>query len=113
MTVVTRESRCVGRTLGGEEDTEVDLASYAFQIWKNAIDRDPSLERRIEALPTVVYSTRPHIPTPQQPEGALVYMRTAQGQDALAWVNHEGRSVTEAQFAILKAAECPPDTPAL
>ena len=38
-------------------------------------------------------------------------MRTAEGNDALAWVNTEGKSVTESQFAILKAAECAPETP--
>ena len=42
-----------------------------------------------------------------------MYVRTAQGNDALAWVNKEGKSITESQFAILKAAECTPDTPAL
>ena len=31
--------------LDGDADTEVDLASYAFQIWKNAIDRDPACRR--------------------------------------------------------------------
>jgi superfamily II DNA or RNA helicase len=99
--------------LDGDDDTEVDLASYAYQIWKNAIDRDPSLEQKIAALPNVVYSTRHHEPTPEQPEGALVYLRTAEGNDALAWVNTEGKSVTESQFTILKAAECAPDAPAL
>lgn len=99
--------------LDGEEDNEVDLASFAYQIWKNAIQSDPALERRIESLPPVVYSTRPHVPTPQQPEGALVFMRNSEGQDALAWVNTEGQSVTEAQFTILKAAECTPETRAL
>ena len=43
----------------------------------------------------------------------LVYMRTADGNDALAWIDKEGRSVTESQFAILKTAECSPDTPAI
>ena len=47
------------------------------------------------------------------PEGALAYMRTAQGTDALAWVDNHGRSITESQFTILKAAECVPDTPAV
>ena len=28
-----------------ESDTEVDLASYAYQIWKNAIDSDPKLQK--------------------------------------------------------------------
>ena len=99
--------------LDGDEDTEVDLASYAYQIWKNAIDRDPELEKIIPAMPNVVYSTRPHKPTADHPEGALVYLRTAEGNDALAWIDKEGRSVTESQFTILKAAECAPDTPAL
>ena len=99
--------------LDGDEDTEVDLASFAYQIWKNAIDRDPSLEKAITALPNVVYSTRRHKPSSDQPDGALVYLRTAEGSDALAWVNTDGKSVTESQFTILKAAECAPDTPAI
>ncbi len=44
--------------LDGDEDAEVDLASYAYQIWKNAIDRDPELEKIIPAMPNVVYSTK-------------------------------------------------------
>ncbi len=99
--------------LDGEEDTEVDLASYAYQIWKNAIDEDPELEKIIPAMPNVVYSTKTHQPTPDRPEGALLYLRTAEGSDALAWIDKEGNSVTESQFAILKAAECAPDNPAL
>jgi hypothetical protein len=99
--------------LDGDEDAEVDLASYAYQIWKNAIDRNPELEKIIPAMPNVVYSTKPHKPTTDQPEGAMVYLRTAEGNDALAWIDKEGCSVTESQFALLKAAECAPDTPAL
>lgn len=99
--------------LDGDDDTEVDLASYAYQIWKNAVDRDPTLEKIIPAMPNVVYSTKPHQPAADKPEGALVYLRTAEGNDALAWIDTQGNSVTESQFAILKAAECPPDTPSL
>jgi superfamily II DNA/RNA helicase len=40
--------------LDGDADTEVDLGSYAFQIWKNAIDRDPSLQKVIPGMPNVV-----------------------------------------------------------
>jgi superfamily II DNA or RNA helicase len=99
--------------LDGEEDTEVDLASYAYQIWKNAIDRNPELEKIIPSLPNVVYSTKPHQPASDRPEGVLVFLRTAEGNDALAWIDTNGRSVTESQFAILKAAECTLDTPTL
>ena len=42
-----------------------------------------------------------------------MYVRTAEGNDALAWVDRKGTSITESQFAILKAAACVPETPAL
>jgi len=132
--------------LDGDADTEVDLSSYAYQIWKNATDADPRLLKTIPALPSVVFSTRSTAPasaptydpgpqpllplevTPVQhamsltnvpalppigPEGVLVYLRTAQDNDALAWIGRDGKSVTESQFTILKAAECIPSTPAL
>lgn len=97
----------------GDADGEVDLASYAYQIWKNAIDADPSLERTIESLPPVVYSTRHHQVNNNEPEGVLVYVRTCEGNDALAYVDKNGESVTESQYTILRIAECPPDEPAL
>ena len=97
--------------LDGEEDNDVDLSSYAYQIWKNAVDADPKLEKIIPDLPPVVYSSRSWNSTPEQPEGVLVYLKTADGNDALAWINKDGKSVTESQYAILRAAECQPDTP--
>ena len=99
--------------LDGDDEGEVDLASYAYQIWKNAVAADPSLQRVIPALPAVAYSARAHIAAPNAPAGALVYMRTGEGNDALVWVDRNGGSVTESQFAILQAAACAPDTPAL
>jgi len=98
--------------LDGEEDTEIDLGSYAFQIWKNAIERDPALERTIIDMPDVVFSTKDHVPTIERPEGALVYVQMGDDTDALAWVDKDGRGITESQLQILKAAECPPETPA-
>ena len=99
--------------LDDELDNDVDLASYAYQIWKNAITQDPQLEGIVSQLPSVVYSTQPHSSTETEPEGALVYVRTGEGNDALAWVDRDGESVTESQFAILRAAACEPDTSAL
>ncbi|NQT47403.1 MAG: NgoFVII family restriction endonuclease [Chloroflexi bacterium] len=99
--------------LDGDVDTEVDLASYAFQIWKNAIEADPSLQKAVTELPDVVYSTKTHTPSEDEPEGVLVYMRTAEDNDALAWIDRDGNSITESQLAVLRAAECSPDTPAL
>ncbi len=99
--------------LDGDEDTEVDLSSYAYQIWKNAIDADPGLADIIESMPSVIYATKPHTPTDQDPEGVLAYIRTGQGNDFLAWMDRAGKSVSESQYRILLAAECTADTPAL
>lgn len=99
--------------LDGDDDSEVDLASYAYQIWKNAVDRDPSLQKTIPDLPDVAYSTRACAAEAEKPEGVLVYVRTADDNDALAWMDKTGKGVTQSQFVILKAAECRPDTPGL
>ncbi len=98
--------------LDGEPDGEVDLASHAYQIWKNAINADPRLEKAVKDLPDVVFSSRRHTPIAQRPEGVLVFTRTADGNDALAYVDRGGESITESQLAILAAAECRADTPA-
>jgi len=97
--------------LDGEEDNDVDLSSYAYQIWKNAVDADPKLEKIIPDLPPVVYSSRSWSPTPEKPDGVLVYLKTVDGNDALSWMSKDGKSVTESQYAILRAAECQPGTP--
>jgi SNF2 family DNA or RNA helicase len=100
--------------LDGDEDSEVDLSSYAYQIWKNAITADPSLRRKIEDLPAMVFSTKENLnASPLTPNGVLVYARTGEGNDALAWIDHDGNTVSESQFEILRAAECLPDTPAI
>jgi len=99
--------------LDGEEDAEVDLTSEAFQIWKNATDNNPNLKKTIESMPNVVYSTRNHTPEPLQPEGVLLYMKTAEGNDSLIWVDRAGNSVTQSQLAILKNAACDEATPAI
>ena len=96
----------------GDPDGEVDLASHAYQIWKNAISANPRLERAVTNLPDVVFSSRHHAPIAQRPEGVLAFVRTPDGNDALAYVDRDGKSITESQLEILSAAECRPDTPA-
>jgi hypothetical protein len=98
--------------LDEEEDSEVDLTSEAFQIWSDATKHNPALKKQIENLQNVVYSTRSYNPQPMKPEGVLMYMRTSEGNDALAWVDRNGNSVTQSQLAILRMAACEPGTPA-
>jgi len=108
--------------LDDPEDNEVDLASFAYQIWKNACDINPALKKTIPDMANVVFSTKALSAVPLKPAGAagpkpdsgvMVYVRTADGNDALAWVDEQGRTVTESQHEILRAAACEPPTPAL
>lgn len=100
--------------LDGDEDSEVDLSSYAYQIWNNAITQDPGLKKTIEDLPAMVFSTKENKGNPRHsPNGVLVYAQTGDGNDSLAWVDQQGNTVTESQLEILRAAECTPDTPAI
>lgn len=99
--------------LDGDGDTEVDLTSHAYQIWKSAIEARPELKAKVEKLPNVIFSTKAHPHRPTSPQGVLVYMRTGDGNDALAWVNRKGESVTQSQLTILTAAACTYDTPAI
>jgi Helicase conserved C-terminal domain/PLD-like domain len=98
--------------LDAEADGEVDLASYAFQIWKNATEADPSLRKTIEDMAAVSYSTKAFA-GPAEPGGVIVYLRTSDDNDALAWLDEQGESVTQSQLEILRAAESEPETPAV
>ncbi|MDR4498505.1 MAG: SNF2-related protein [Candidatus Scalindua sp.] len=98
--------------LDDEEDNEVDLASYAFQIWKNATDKDPQLKKIIPDLSNVIYSSKKRTDT-EETTGAIVYSKTAQDNDVLTWIDTEKNIVTQSQFTILKALKCDPDEPAL
>jgi superfamily II DNA or RNA helicase len=99
--------------LDGEDDSEVDLVSYAYQIWQDAITANPALKKTIENMPNVVYTAKEHNRTEPSTQGALVYLRTASGTDSMAWVDEKGQRVTDSPYKILKAAECLPTTPAV
>jgi len=105
-----------------DNDDEVDLVSYAWQIWKQATQDNPDLARAVESLPPVVYSAKtfqldesrfPLLGADAAHGGALVYVKSPEGNDHLAWVGANGKTVTESQFTVLRVAECAPDTPAV
>jgi superfamily II DNA or RNA helicase len=98
--------------LDEDEDLEIDLASYAYQIWKNATDQEPSLEKTIPQLPNVVYATKQGSKN-QQINGSIAYTKTSLGNDMLAWVDANKEIVTQSQMEILRAIQCGPDEPAL
>ena len=104
-----------------DSDDEVDLASYAWQVWKQATQSNPELAHAVESLPAVVYSAKaftlddtrlPLLGKDAALGGALVYVKSPEGNDHLAWIDPNGQTVTESQFTILRAAECDAGTPA-
>ena len=95
-----------------DSELDVDLSSFAYQIWKDATDARPELKKTIPDLPNVSYSTKAaHASEPQI--GVILYARTARDNDVLTWLAPDGKVVTQSQFRILRAAACAYDAPAL
>ena len=99
--------------LDEDEEGEVDLASYAYQIWKNATDAEPALKKVIPDMANVVYGTKRGDEFSDGRKGVIVYTRTADENDVLAWVDEAGELITQSQLTILKAAQCGSDCKAL
>ena len=95
--------------LDDDEDSEVDLASYAYQIWKNACDADPKLAKIIPDMQNVVFATKSNDTYPGK-DGVILYTRTADDNDVLSWIDTNGNMITQSQLTIIKAAECKPNT---
>ncbi|MCG2759765.1 MAG: DEAD/DEAH box helicase, partial [Candidatus Delongbacteria bacterium] len=93
------------------EETDIDLGSYAYEIWRNAIEKNPQLEKIIPNLPDVVYSTKKT--DPKHKKGVLIYTRTSHENDILAYMDTKGDILTKSQTEILKLARCDQDEPAI
>ena len=96
-------------TLDDEDDNDVDLASQAYQIWKNATDANPKLKQIIPALSDVIYSTK-KAASPTE-DGVITYVKTYNDYDVLSWYNAKGEMITQSQKRILQALACKADTP--
>lgn len=94
-----------------EDDSDVDLASQAYQIWKNATDADPKLKQIIPELSDAVYSTK-RAADPLH-DGVVTYIKTRNDYDVLTWYNSKGEIVSQSQKKILQALACSADEPAL
>ena len=97
--------------LDEEEDGEVDLASYAYQIWKSATDARPELKSIVPNLSNVVYSTKKKTEE-ETKQGVITYAKTPSGSDMLMWMDIKKNIVTQSQKTILDALACDFDTPA-
>ena len=98
-------------TLDDEDDNDVDLASQAYQIWKNATDANPKLKQIIPALSNIIYSTKSAADL--LADGVITYAKTYNDYDVLTWYDSRGEMVSQSQKKILQAMACKPDEPAL
>ena len=89
-----------------EQDDETDLISRAYDIWRQAIKDNPSLKKRIEDLPNVVYSAKQSDTT-----GAIAYIKTNNNQHVLAQMNEAGEVISQSQSKILRLLACEPQEP--
>ena len=96
------------KTLEKEISEDIDLASYALEIWNKGIKKDPSLEEKIKNMPDVVHASK-EVKDSQSNEEVLLFAKS-HINNYLLCLDKEGRSVTEDQMAILKKAECQPNT---
>ncbi|MBQ7238206.1 MAG: helicase [Bacteroidales bacterium] len=90
-----------------EDDSEVDLASQAYQIWKNATDANPRLKQIIPELANVVYSTKKA--SDALSDGVITYVKTHNDYDVLSWYNSKGEIISQSQKKILSAMACAAD----
>ena len=98
-------------SLDEDDDNDVDLASYAFQIWKNATDANPKLKQIIPQLSNIIYATK-KADGPLN-DGVITYVKTHNDYDILSWYNSKGEIISQSQKKILQALACKADEPCL
>ena len=97
-------------SLDDEDDSDVDLASQAYQIWKNATDANPKLKQIIPALSNIIYSTKKTDSAIE--DGVITYAKTYNDYDVLTWYNSKGEIISQSQKKILAAMACSANEPA-
>ncbi|MBC6414884.1 MAG: NgoFVII family restriction endonuclease [Bdellovibrionales bacterium] len=90
---------------------DIDLSSFALEIWNKGIKKDPELEKKVKNMPDVVHSSK-EIKKEDQFEGVLLFAKS-HINNYLLYLNEKGESIKEDQMSLLKIAECQPNTKAL
>jgi len=55
--------------------------------------------KAVQQLPAIIPSARAHRPVPDDPTGAIAYLRFPEGTDALVRVDEQGNLVSQSQAA--------------
>ena len=84
---------------------DVDLPSYALEIWNRAIKDDPSLEDKIKNMPDSVHSSKK---SGSGRKGVLLFAKSQITNDLLE-LDAKGSIVSENQKEILDKAKCGPE----
>ena len=71
---------------------DIDLASYALEIWNKGIKKDPSLEEKVKNMPDVVHASK-EVKYSQPSEEVLLFAKS-HVNNYLLCLDKEGRSVT-------------------
>ena len=95
-------------TLEREISEDIDLSSFALEIWNKGIKQDSALEEKIKSLPDVAHASKA-IKDKRQKEGVLLFAKSPI-HNWLMCLNKKGESIHEDQMGILKLAECTPET---
>ncbi len=90
-----------------EQEDETDLISHAYDIWRQAIENNPSLEKRIKTLQDAVYSAKRTLGD----GGVISYIKTDSNIHTLALVNEEGEVISQSQSKLLDMLACPANEP--
>lgn len=93
----------------GEETEQVDYASAAYEIWRNAETNHPHLASAAIELPDVTFTTQ----ATSGEVGALVYTLSKFGVDRIGFSPAGGHPRRLSPLEALDVSACTPDTPGL
>lgn len=97
-----------GQLQDGEEESDVDAASLAFQRWQEAIKNFPEIADRVQRMPDMVDATRRARLTDAS-SGVACYVRTESGMDAFGFAAHGGDLRLLTGHEALRAFEAAPE----
>ena len=96
------------KVLNKEISEDVDLSSYALEIWNKAVKSDPLLEEQIKEMPDSIHASKEF----QSEEHRVLLFAKSHITNDLLELDQKGNVVTENQKEILDKACCNPNTPA-
>ena len=89
-----------------EISEDIDLSSFALEIWNKGVKRNPELEEIIKSMPDVVHSSKE---IKDRYPGVLLFAKS-HINNYLLYLNQEAKPIETDQMSILKLAECQPNT---